>query len=169
MAAIEDKFAVIGDGFSSDERRIGVKKKILTALVFTAIVLGAGLIAVAPAFAHHSGAMFDNQTWMTFKGKVVDYRWENPHTHIIVKVAPGAADPASVGTWDIEGSAVNIMSRQGWTKISYKVGDDITLVGQPMKDGSKGASLSYAILPDGTHRYMNERRPDEQPAKPAGN
>jgi hypothetical protein len=134
-----------------------------------ALILGVALLAVAPAFAHHSFAMFDNSKWLTLKGTVVEYRWENPHTHIIVKVAPGADDPATVGTWDIEGAAVNIMSRQGWTKVSYKPGDQITARAHPMKDGSKGASLSYVILPDGTHMYQDIARPDAQPGDKPGN
>ena len=146
------------------ERRFKLKAK-----TQSAFLLCVTLLASVPLFAHHSGAMFDNTKWMTFKGTVVEYIWENPHTHIIVKVPPGASDPSTVGTWDIEGSAVNIMSRQGWTKISYRAGDPIALVAHPMRDGSKGASLSYAILPDGSHRYMNEGRPDVPPPDKAGN
>lgn len=138
------------------ERGIHLKVKAVGAFV-----LGISFFVVFPAQAHHSGAMFDNTKWLTFKGTVVEYLWENPHTHIIVKIAPDAADPATVGTWDIEGSAVNIMSRQGWTKLSCKPGEPITLVGHPMRDGTKGASLSYAVLSDGSHMYMNENRPDQ--------
>lgn len=126
------------------------------------LAAGAMLCASAPVFAHHSFAMFDNTKWVTLKGTVVEYRWENPHMHIIVKVPPGADNSTTVGTWDIEGAAVNIMSRQGWSKISFKAGDPITAVTHAMKDGSKGASLSYVIKPDGSHMYMNESRPDQQ-------
>ena len=68
-----------------------------------------------PTLAHHSFAMFDLTKNVTYVGTVVEYRWENPHTHIIVKVSPGA-DPSTVGTWDIEGGATNIMGRQGWNR-----------------------------------------------------
>ena len=60
---------------------------------------------------------------------MLEYNWENPHTHIIVKVDPGTSDPSTVGTWDVEGGSVNIMTRQGWTKVSYRPGDPITVVG----------------------------------------
>jgi Family of unknown function (DUF6152) len=125
-------------------------------------------MAAVPAFAHHSFAMFDNSKMITIKGKVVEYRWENPHTHIIVKVAPGAEDPATVGTWDVEGASINIMARQGWTKISYKVGDTITAAAHPLKSGDKGASLSYVVLSDGTRMYQDVNRPGATSAdKPA--
>ncbi len=127
--------------------------KIRAALLLTAL-----LVAI-PALAHHSFAMFDLTKNMTFVGTVEEYRWINPHVHMIVKVPPGAADPTTVGIWDVEGGSVNIMARQGWNKITYKAGDPITLVAHPMKDGSKGASLFYAQLPDGTRLYHDIARP----------
>ena len=51
------------------------------------------------------------------------------------------------------------MGRQGWTRSSYKPGDPIRLVGHPMRDGSKGISLFYAIKPDGTRLYHDIARP----------
>lgn len=125
--------------------------------------LGAALLAAVPAFAHHSFAMFDNTKWVKITGVVEEYRWENPHTHIIVKVTPGGGDPAIAGTWDIEGASINIMARQGWTKVSYKVGDKITAFAHPLKSGDKGASLSYVILADGTRMYQDIARPQPAP------
>ena len=51
------------------------------------------------------------------------------------------------------------MGRQGWTRATLKAGDAITLVGHPMKDGSKGISLFYVIMPDGKRLYHDIARP----------
>ena len=125
------------------------------------LVAAAALLmaAIAPAFAHHSFAMFDMEKESVYTGPVVEFNWENPHTHIVVRVPAGAKDPSTVGTWDIEGGSVNIMGRQGWNRASFKPGDKITLVAHPMKDGSKGASLFFAIMPDGTRMYHDIARP----------
>jgi hypothetical protein len=123
------------------------------------VALGVLVFAAIPVYAHHSFAMFELTKDVTYTGTVLEYNWENPHTHIIVKVAPGAKDPSTVGTWDIEGGATNIMGRQGWTRATYKAGDPITVVAHPMKDGSKGASLFYAIMPDGKRLYHDIARP----------
>jgi hypothetical protein len=141
-------------------------KKIALSLV---AVIATTVFAGAPAFAHHSFAMFDMNKDLSYVGVVVDYKWENPHTHIMIKVAPGAQDPATVGTWDVEGGSVNIMGRQGWNRASYKPGDPITVVGHPMKDGTKGASLFYAIRPDGTRLYHDISRAKDDPAIKSGN
>src|SRR5690242_9005485 len=119
------------------------------------------VVAMAgPAFAHHSFAMYDQGKQITLKGKVSEFYWLNPHGHIILQVAPGAGiDPKMVGEWDVECAATNIMARQGWTSTTLKAGEEITLVGNPLRDGEKGASLFYIILPDGKRLYRDIARP----------
>jgi hypothetical protein len=120
------------------------------------IILASFLAFVIPAFAHHSFAMFELTKDVTYDGTVVEYRWENPHTHIIMKVDGGE----NAGTWDVEGGSTNIMGRQGWNRASFKPGDRIKLVAHPMKDPAvKGASLFYAIMPDGKRLYHDIARP----------
>ena len=126
--------------------------------------LSAALLAVVlvggPVFAHHSFSMFEMDKDVTYKGVVTEYKWINPHVHITVDIKPGpGVDPGMVGLWDVEGGSTNIMGRQGWTRATFKVGDPITFVGHPMKDGSKGVSLFYAIMPDGKRLYHDIARP----------
>lgn len=116
------------------------------------------LAAVQPTFAHHSRAMFDVSKNVTYIGVVEEYQWRNPHSEIIVTVNPDAKDPSTVGTWKIEASSINLMVAEGWNATTYKPGDEITVVAHPMKDGSKGALLFYAIRPDGTRLYRAQHR-----------
>jgi len=133
------------------------------------IVIASFLLGAIPLLAHHSFAMFELTKDVTYEGTVVEYRWENPHTHIIVKVDPGAADPSTVGTWDVEGGATNIMGRQGWTRATYKAGDPIKVVAHPMKDGvTKGESLFYAVMPDGKRLFHDIARPKGESGAGAG-
>ncbi len=113
------------------------------------------LIVSGVALAHHSFAPFEMDKEVTMEGTVTEYRFGNPHTHIVVK----SATPSLAGNWDVEGGGANIMRRQGWTKNTFKPGDSIKLVGHPMRDGSKGMSLFYVILPDGTRLYHDIARP----------
>jgi Family of unknown function (DUF6152) len=123
------------------------------------VVLAVALSSVSTA-AHHSFAMFDMDKNIEYSGTVTDWKWQNPHVHFVVdiKASPGV-DPQTIGKWDVEGGSINIMGRQGWTRASYKFGDPIKLVGHPMRDGSKGISLFYAIKPDGTRLYHDIARP----------
>jgi hypothetical protein len=76
------------------------------------------IAAATPTLAHHSFALFDMDKNVTMVGSVAEYRWSNPHVHVVLKVEPGA-DMSSelVGTWDLEAAgSTNIMTRQGWTR-----------------------------------------------------
>jgi hypothetical protein len=116
-----------------------------------------------PLVAHHSFSMFEMDKNVSYTGVVVDYKWNNPHVHftIDIKPAPGV-DPATVGRWDVEGGSTNIMTRQGWNRATLKPGDPITLVGHPMRDGSKGISLFYMLRPDGKRLYHDIARPKDE-------
>jgi hypothetical protein len=133
--------------------------------VFAAVLLmiaGSG----GPLVAHHSFSMFEMDKNVTYTGVVVEYKWNNPHVHFTIDVKPGAGvDKATVGRWDVEGGSTNIMTRQGWNRATLKPGDPITLVGHPMKDGSKGISLFYMIKPDGKRMYHDIARPKDEAAK----
>ena len=119
----------------------------------------AALAVGSPAFAHHSFAMFDFTKRTMYEGVVEEFDWSNPHSHIIIRVPAGAKNPATVGRWDIEGQAPNIMRRQGWSGKSLKVGDKVTIAGFPMRDGSKAASLDYALI-GGKEYYGDVNRRD---------
>jgi hypothetical protein len=130
-------------------------KQVISSLVVVIAVL---LFAPRPALAHHSRAMFDVTKNITYAGVVKEYRWENPHSHIVITVGADAKDSSTVGTWDIEASSISIMVGEGWNRMTYKPGGPITVVAHPMKNGSNGALLFYAIKPDGTRLYRAEHR-----------
>lgn len=121
-------------------------------------VCGAALAVVGSASAHHSFAMFDSSKVWTWEGTVVEFQWRQPHSHVIVDVPKTGADPDIAGRWDFESSSPNIAQRQGWNKSSFKPGDKIKVVGLPMRDGSKGGSLKYAVAPDGKVLYHDVNR-----------
>jgi len=88
------------------------------ALVFT--LLGGA------THAHHSREMFDVTRNITYRGVVKAYRWQNPHSSIVVTVGANAKDRSTVGTWNIEASSLNIMTAGGWEQNTFKMGDPIT-------------------------------------------
>ena len=131
-------------------------------LLAIAVAVGVGL-AAAPTLAHHSRAMFDVGKNVTYRGVVKEYRWQNPHSHIVITVGAGASDPSTVGTWTVEASAIDVMTRRGWTATTYKPGDPITVVAHPNRDSSNPVLLFYAIKADGTRLYRaNNRYPGEE-------
>ena len=136
---------------------VGAGSRARRPLLALAVAVGIAL-AAAPTLAHHSRAMFDIGKNITYRGVVEEYRWQNPHSHIVITIGAGAADPATVGTWTVEASAISLMTARGWTPQTYKFGDPITVVAHPNKDGSGVVLLFYAIKADGTRLYRAAHR-----------
>lgn len=112
----------------------------------SAILLSVGLPIAASA--HHSFAMFDQHKEVKLIGVVREFQFTNPHIWIQVVVPKAGARPAV--EWSIEGASVNTLKRLGWSRRSIKPGDKVTVLINPMKDGSNGGALKTITLPDGT-------------------
>ncbi len=111
----------------------------------SALALG-GTLASRGVRAHHSTAMFDQTARVTLIGSIKEFQWTNPHAWIQVVVPGSDGAPAE---WSIECGSPNTLSRQGWRASTLKAGDRVTLVGNPMKDGTHAALLVTVTLADG--------------------
>jgi hypothetical protein len=98
------------------------------------------------AWAHHSGAMFDDKLRTKLTGTVKQFQWSNPHAYIQIRVktATGAEEE-----WSVEMAAPMYLYRLGWRPGSLKAGDSVTVVVAPLRSGAKGGLLMEARGPDG--------------------
>jgi len=115
-------------------------------LMFQATVLGASLTAALPASAHHSFAMFDPQHPIQLEGTVKSWEFTNPHSWLVLMVMRGDT-PIE---YNVEGSSVNTLIRQGFGPHTFAPGDKITVVISPLKSGADGGAFVKAIKADGT-------------------
>jgi len=111
------------------------------------VAIAAALCAAAPAFAHHSFAMFDRDKTIAISGIVKEYEWTNPHVWIHI-VAPDQTEKAV--EWSFEMQSIAQDSRAGWRANTVKPGDKITIEYHPLKDGTRGGQLTAGVLADGT-------------------
>ena len=114
-------------------------------LLLVATVLAAG-VQVA-AYAHHSFAMFDFNNTVTFKATVKEFRWTNPHVVLLVEGSPKPGTPAEV--WSMELTSPGNLTRMGWSRHSFKPGDQIELQFNPLRDGKHGGAFKQAKLATG--------------------
>ena len=105
----------------------------------------AALIAL-PCLAHHSYAAYDLTHTRTLKGTVESFHWSNPHSTFTLVLEPGAlSGPIK---WNIITSSPAILKRFGWTQNSLKPGDRVSVLFNPMTDGSHGGRLHSVVLLD---------------------
>ncbi len=97
------------------------------------------------ASAHHSFAMFDTAKMQSQKGVIKEVQWTNPHVWVRLAVQENGQEVV----YAYEGAAIAVLKRVGWLRDSVKVGDKVTVVGHPYKDGRPGGSIEHLVLPDG--------------------
>jgi hypothetical protein len=116
--------------------------------IVAAALAGAVLMAGA-AQAHHSFAVFFNadKDVVPITGAVTEFHFTNPHG-IIKLTVPGKGGPTQ--EWKVETNSPSILLRRGWTKDSLKLGETVTIMGWPSRDGTNYMRLRNALRADGT-------------------
>ena len=109
----------------------------------TLLMLAAGFFGVAiapflfapPADAHHSFAMFDRTKLLSWTGTLKEFERTNPHSwlHVTIKDAAGVDRD-----WSFEMGGLGQLEQQGLNAGTLKAGDQVTIEGHPLKDGSRG-------------------------------
>jgi hypothetical protein len=103
-----------------------------------ALVLGVAAAGTAPAFAHHSFAMYEREKLVTLSGTVKDFVWTSPH--VTIQVLPDNGKAGAI--WSIEASSPTVLARGGWTSTLLRRGDKVSLGIHPRKDGQAGGLLA---------------------------
>ncbi len=105
------------------------------------LVLVALLVVSVPLLAHHGNASYDATKIVTVKGTVTDYIWSNPH--VFVKL-DAKDDSGNAVHWIVEGQNPVSMTQIGWTKNTFKPGDEVEIDAMPAKNGNPVAFLGSA-------------------------
>ena len=104
------------------------------------------LIASVPLLAHHGAAQFDVGKKVALKGTVVEWFWANPHCFLRFDVKD---DKGQVVRWAAETQSGIIVLNQGFTKQTFKPGDEVTVTLEPVKNGRPLGRLLKVVLPNG--------------------
>lgn len=113
----------------------------------SSLALGITALVMSNASAHHAATAVDQTKTITIEGTIKTYEWTNPHVWIWVLVADKNGGEAKV--WGIESANLSMARRFGMSKDSFKAGDKVTMVINPLRDGREGGTFRKATFPDG--------------------
>ena len=126
--------------------------------VFAAV---AGLLSAAPVLAHHSfAAEYDASKPVTLTGTVTKIEWMNPHARFYVDVKDTGG---ALTKWNLELASPNALVRNGWSRKSLNVGDEVTVQASAAKDGSAMANARVVTLADGRQVFAASSGGDAPP------
>jgi Family of unknown function (DUF6152) len=138
----------------------GVEDLMKTKLALGAAAFGL-LLASVPVLAHHSfAAEFDSNKPIKLTGSVTKIEWMNPHAYFYIDVKDASG---KVTNWGLEMGSPNGLMRQGWTRNSMKIGDEVTVEGSAAKDGSNIGNARSVTLSGGTRLFAAS---SQAPANP---
>jgi hypothetical protein len=104
------------------------------------------LVPSAALFAHHGAASFDTTKKVTVKGTVVEWFWANPHCFLRFDVKDESGQTVQ---WVVETQSGPNITPLGYTKQTFKPGDEVTVTLTPVRNGKPLGRLLSVVLPGG--------------------
>lgn len=117
-------------------------KYLVTAFIATIALLAASSAVIA----HHGAATFDTGKELTMQGTVTEWVWSNPHCFLKFDVQE---KDGTVKSWTVETSNPPDMVNRGWSRRSFKVGEKVTVIVEPVKSGNPVGRLLTVTFADG--------------------
>jgi hypothetical protein len=123
----------------------------------------AAVLGAAPAWSHHSGAMFEPEKIITVEGTVKDFEYTNPHSWLYIVVHD---DKGGETVWGFEAEGPSALMRAGIKANALQPGDKVTVRTRPLRDGRPAGAWVTVTKSDGT--VLNPR-PSLVPASAPAN
>lgn len=108
-----------------------MRKRQVLAIASAAVGL---LMSQDRLFAHHSDAVNDQTRVVTITGTVTKVVFADPHAQVHLEVSD---DKGNVEQWVCTGGGPSALRKVGWSSMTIKAGEQLTITGFPYKDGRK--------------------------------
>ncbi len=115
-------------------------------LAATVSALALASLPLAPAFAHHSFAMYDGSKPLVLSATVKELQWSNPHVILWLTADPKPGQKEGE-VWIVElSTSTGPLSRLGWSKHSLVPGDKVLVEINPLRSGELGGQFRKATI-----------------------
>ena len=141
-AGLEDRFRLL----RGRDRTVPERQRTLEALLDWSYALLSDDERTALNRLGIFSASFDTEKELTLKGTVTEWLWANPHCFLKINAKD---DTGTVRNWNLELGNPTDMTPRGYGRRTFKVGDEVTVVLQPVKSGASVGRIRSVILPNG--------------------
>ena len=104
------------------------------------------LVMSVPLVAHHGAAALDTGKEVTLKGTVTEWTWSNPHCFLQFDAKDATG---TVRNWAVETQNPTAMTQRGWSRTSFKAGDPVTVILEPVKNGQPIGRILSVVFANG--------------------
>jgi hypothetical protein len=132
---------IYGSRLSAKSRRKYITNKLSDIVIVVAFVS-----VSVPLFAHHGAASYDTSRTVTVSGTVTEYVWANPHVFLKVDAKDDSGNPSH---WVIEAWNPVTQTSRGWTKNTFKPGDEVVVDVTPAKNNQPVGEFRGRIVING--------------------
>ena len=122
----------------------------ISPLILSALL--AVVAAAAPAFAHHGFASY-TRDMTTVQATITEFLFVNPHVQLHFDIENKEGD---IERWQGELTAPNKLARAGWTKNTFKPGDQIQISGELARNGGHSIRIREIIAANGDSLPIRE-------------
>ncbi len=112
--------------------------KVKFSMVF-ALAVGVLIVSV-PLFAHHGNASYYLSKMVTVTGTVTEYIWANPHVFLKLDAKD---DSGNTLHWTIEAQNPVSQLDVGWSKNTFKPGDEVIIDCHRAKNGQPIGKITF--------------------------
>jgi hypothetical protein len=121
----------------------------------------AAALAAGPAAPHHAfTAQYDADKPIAVTGIVVKIEWLNPHAYFFIDVTDEAT--GEIVTYAAEMGSPVVLMRQGWTRNSMKIGDEVAVDGILARNGSPSLNAQAVVLTSTGQRLFARSTAEER-------
>ena len=109
-------------------------------------------LVTTPVLAHHGNAAFDVGKKLELKGTVTEWVWSNPHCWLKFDVKDESGKTVN---WVAETTNSADMMERGWSRLTFKSGDQVTVTLEPVKSGQPVGRVLFVVLANGKTMGLN--------------
>src|SRR5262245_33364511 len=118
---------------------VDAMRALLSSIAIAALLSGA-------AAAHHGSAAYHTDREVTVTGRVLEWRWTQPHTWVLLSTRrPDRGEDR----WELEGPPLSWAQQRNWTAATLSAGESVQITVYPARSEPHGGLIKRIVRANG--------------------